>query len=333
MLYNSSTTNNAFIGYQSGLNIGLIILENITIDSSNIVSGSDENYAPAIIRFDTGNGLSANNIVAYPTGNCRSGMTISFSLTSTLSTIQDCFFVGNFRQMCFELFNSTYDPGSYGESVLIQRCFGYNIINPIPSEYTGLVYIDYGGAKSIDFSASDCLFISSQNLSRPTFLVDIWDYYEGTGNFGVYINNCASLCSNGLIAFDSIEGGVPTSALVGNISANPNLKNLPAAVSIDPGCKIPNGYAVTNLTDYNKKGNGTLLSEGLSANYSPTGIKYSITDNTTPGPSYKLLWNNNYNVLDVSGETVDLVNVSNKPQSVLIYINSDNNVCIKPNEI
>lgn len=110
-------------------------------------------------------------------------------------------------------------------------------------------------------------------------------YYDTTVN-SLQDNHCGFF-NNYFNKYKVGTGSIPISP--DSFEADPELGDLPPDIEIAEDCVFPDGYARTNLDDYEENGDESFDTSGYDeATHTGTGKYYTGSDMTTPGIMYKV---------------------------------------------
>jgi len=265
-----STTGSILCNLWLGDSINSITLKNISIDNTNYLNSTSKHYAIFIGSAKT---ITISDIyINMPSSGKNGGYagiaTRGTTLYSTVITNKNCFVSGKFALANYMIANSA---GSTNLTTTIRNCIAENLAT--------------GAAHG---------FWSSR--AGGTVLTNIYDSIaincDGVGAYGYYKNgvaahtvnlyNCGAY-NNTLRVYNVTSDNSP-------IDTDPQLGNLPDDVLLDNvNSPHPDGLAVRNLPDYEKKGSDTFNNLGIDEqNSSMTGYMYAGTDLVTPGIYYYL---------------------------------------------
>lgn len=118
------------------------------------------------------------------------------------------------------------------------------------------------------------------------------------GSAGTIIN--ANYC--GFYGNTADSGGSGAVNFTGKISEDPQFTTVPSGATISSDCVIPDGFFVSNATDYNLQGSDTYDNLSIDESiFSSTGYQYGGSQKVTPGVMYKL---SQFPYTTVSGGTI-----------------------------
>lgn len=248
----------ALVGISGTFNsIGDISIQNLSIDSTNSLKDSANAYAVSLVSAQS---ITFNSNFINTADKGKIGVYFVDVKTSSTANIRNNCIVGDFDIACFQIVLMS--------AVTLTNEIYQNIFSSTGSD--ACVLFRFGG----------------------TFVANVFNnLFMGASTAGKYGCNVVGTATineadNGWYNNDNRASGfIPTSP----IDADPQLGNLPGGSVITAGYYLPDGYAVGNLSDYEKQGSDTFNNLGIDETlYTATGYEYSGTDKVTPGVNYKL---------------------------------------------
>lgn len=260
----------AYIGtYRSYIRqIGNVSIKNLKIDSTNVVE--DSTYGRVICANST-NDVNIENVYINTSASAlqaQNGMLfwiipetdIDFNLKNIYLNVPSA------KQNFYYRLGANYTANLYVD---------FFIQDALNSSFDGFCTEQAFG--TLNVLVQNSIFMNTDTATRVGLRGSLLDNTSAF-NCGFYNN------SNNIVFYDSE---------IDSIEADPQLGAIPNDTTIitSGDFPFPDGFAVTNLTDYEKNGLGTFNSLGIDNNeYSMTGYKYEGTDNVTPGIYYELLF-------------------------------------------
>lgn len=250
--------------YRYNNTMGDINISNISIDNTNSISDSSLGKG---IGYYCQN-ATYDGIYYEPTGTAVQGVGVypkNNNVTYTLNNIYSKCNVVLFSDTA-AIFCSAHDDNDDNLTFKVRNCIGENTgLGHGISAFEDAV----NTAISFDIKSNiimNCDGISANGINESGAVT----FVESNNGF---FNNT-----------DDMNGSVPTNP----VEADPELGNILDG-SITSDYFLPNGFAVTNLTDYEKNGHDTFDNEGVDENtFTATGFRYLGTDNLTPGCHYNM---------------------------------------------
>ena len=237
---------------------GDLSIQNVSIDNTNTIKDSSNGYGILIAEPQN---LTLQNIYVdiNTSDQGRRGVLVADIGTNTTINVKNIYVGGDYADECFLLYNTA----ATNIVVNIYQCIFNSSgndsfkLNRVAGSFTANVY------NNVFMNASTAGKYGCIKGGTITFNESNNGYYNNTAN---------------------ASGFTPTSPVL----TDPQLGNLLGGV-IATGYFLPDGFAVRNLNDYEKKGSGTfdalLIDETL---YSMTGYRYAGTDKVTPGVYYQM---------------------------------------------
>lgn len=264
-LADGSTIDSCFIGRWRRRGFNTVDINYLSVDPTNRILQTGTKGS--IIKVNGISNFNLENSYLNPTCNNLGYASIILEIgvaASTNCTIKNCLIRSGFAYGCLSLLcNSSTGTGIL--NVNIQN----SIINLIDKTQVRPGIQVYQTSGTFNFALKDSIITNCYIGLDESGTINTWDedynvFYENT------TNSDRSL-------------GIHSKTI------DPSLSDLPEEAIINSDFPVPNGYAVTNLTELEKTGSDTFNNLSIDeAIFSATGYRYSGTDKVTPGLNYSL---------------------------------------------